>query len=135
MGNNQGDRRPFTRELGQRMAAAREELGLDQAEVAARLDINENTYGAWERGYRLLPLYEFIRVCQVLHKPPHWFLAQAHPDAETDDERTLLSVFRSIRSRVLRRQIVDLALEFSRLEAMTTSDSPSTAQEPPVSTR
>jgi transcriptional regulator with XRE-family HTH domain len=38
-------RTPF----GQRVHAAREALGLSQAEVAAKLGVNQASYGAWER--------------------------------------------------------------------------------------
>src|SRR5271157_344152 len=41
-------KRPRT-PFGQRVYEAREALGLSQAEVAARLGINQASYGAWER--------------------------------------------------------------------------------------
>jgi len=41
-------KRPRT-PFGQRVHAAREALGLSQAEVAAQLGINQASYGAWER--------------------------------------------------------------------------------------
>lgn len=41
-------KRPRT-PFGQRVYEAREALGLSQAEVAARLSINQASYGAWER--------------------------------------------------------------------------------------
>ena len=57
-----------------RMRARREELGLTQAEVGARLGINANTYHLWETGERVRSFPRVVAVCDVLDMSPNELL-------------------------------------------------------------
>ena len=113
----------YVRRLGQRIAEARERLGFDQADVADQLDVNVSTYGSWERGYRLIPLTDFVRLCRVLHQTPAALLGMEPSDAPgpDEDERILVDVLHSIRSARLRRRVIDFALEFERVDRLVSS--------------
>jgi transcriptional regulator with XRE-family HTH domain len=116
----------YMRRLGERIAQAREALGLDQADVAAQLGVNVNTYGSWERAYRLIPLTDFVRLCRALHQRPAQLLGMDKPaEPHEEEERTLLDIYRSIRSGRLRRRVIDFALEFEQVDKLFASGSAS----------
>jgi len=58
------------------LIAAREEAGLTQAEVSARLRRPQSFVAKYEGGERRLDIVEFVRVCAALGIDPHAILAE-----------------------------------------------------------
>jgi tRNA (cmo5U34)-methyltransferase len=82
-------------EIGKRLAAARERLGLSQAEVSRRAKVPANAYNQWERGRRLVNVFDAIRLAGVLGVTLDWIYrgdgasaAPAAPPAEDWSEET-----------------------------------------------
>ncbi|HJB99735.1 MAG TPA: helix-turn-helix domain-containing protein [Candidatus Flavonifractor merdavium] len=62
------------RQLGQRIAARRKALGLRQAQVCERCDINNNYLSNIERGKSIPSLEVLMRVCEALEVTPDYLL-------------------------------------------------------------
>lgn len=62
------------RQLGQRIAARRKALGLRQAQVCERCDINNNYLPNIERGKSIPSLEVLMRVCEALEVTPDYLL-------------------------------------------------------------
>lgn len=65
--------------IGQRARAARERLGLLQAEVAERLDISVEVYGRFERGLVTPRIKTLLKLCRVLALRPNDLLLPDEP--------------------------------------------------------
>ena len=61
-------------QLGQRIAARRKALGLRQAQVCERCDINNNYLSNIERGKSIPSLEVLMRVCEALEVTPDYLL-------------------------------------------------------------
>jgi transcriptional regulator with XRE-family HTH domain len=70
-------RTPF----GQRVHAAREALGLSQAEVATKLGINQASYGAWEREPVALRPDQVEQLAKILNVSVEHLFGTATPKA------------------------------------------------------
>jgi transcriptional regulator with XRE-family HTH domain len=71
------------REIGRRIQQAREESGLTQEELAARLGCTQSALSNYELGKRRLYLSLLNEIAQVLGKPLDYFLES--PVEEHDD--------------------------------------------------
>ena len=66
---------------GQKIQAAREEAGLSQEQLAARMqllgiEIGQNAISRIERGLRVVPDYELKYFAAAFHRPVAWFLEE-----------------------------------------------------------
>lgn len=71
--------RPTTRgrtEFGKRLLAAREDLGLSQAEVAGQVGITQSRYADWERHPVGLRPEQVLKLCDVLKVPVEYLYGQ-----------------------------------------------------------
>lgn len=62
-------------ELRQRLRAAREEAGITQNDLAAKLDKPQSFVSKYETGERRLDVIEFVDVCQALEVDAAGFLS------------------------------------------------------------
>lgn len=60
--------------LGERLRIAREEAGLTQKELAARLGLTQATISRFETGERGIEVAELIVLARLYAKNPAWFL-------------------------------------------------------------
>lgn len=70
------------REIGRKIQKAREEAGLSQEELAARLGCTQAALSNYELGKRRLYLSQLERISQVLGKPITYFLEAGEPDTQ-----------------------------------------------------
>src|SRR6059036_2960460 len=70
--------------VGQRIAKAREFLGLTQAVVAEKLGLARTTQVAIEQGRRPVSVAELYRYAEILSRPLDYFLGLGMWQAETD---------------------------------------------------
>ncbi|MBC7106324.1 MAG: helix-turn-helix transcriptional regulator [Firmicutes bacterium] len=62
------------KEIGRKIQRAREEAGLSQEELAARLGCSQSTLSNYELGKRRLYLAQLEAIGRALGKPIHYFL-------------------------------------------------------------
>lgn len=60
----------------QKLISARNEAGLTQREVSARMGRAHSFLSKCETGERSLEVFELIQLAQIYDKPPQYFLAQ-----------------------------------------------------------
>jgi transcriptional regulator with XRE-family HTH domain len=111
----------YAKQVGRRIKAARQSLDLQQAEVAALVGVPTDTFGSWERGYRLVTTDTLPALCAALHRPVTFFLGLPDPQELSENERTLVEVFRCIRSSVLQTQAIDAVRSLCRLDTQLAS--------------
>ena len=75
-------------ELRQRLRAAREEAGITQQDLAARLDKPQSFVSKYETGERRLDVIEFVDVCQALEVDAAGFLSGLSGLAEGGGRRS-----------------------------------------------
>lgn len=97
-------------EIGVRARAARERLGLNQAEVAERIGISNEVYGRFERGLVTPRIATFLRMCDVLRVEPNDLLlssqrAQVRNDGIAPKLRRLVALLESADSTTISRLI------------------------------
>jgi transcriptional regulator with XRE-family HTH domain len=61
----------------EKLISAREEAGLTQREVSARMGRAHSFLSKCETGERSIEVFELIQLAQIYQKPPQFFL---HPD-------------------------------------------------------
>lgn len=71
------------RNIGMRIQQAREELGLTQEEMAARLGCTQSALSNYELGKRRLYLASLEQIASILGKPLSYFI---EPPASPDDD-------------------------------------------------
>ena len=101
-------------EIGARLRAAREYLGLSQELVAQHLNVPRPAVSAMERGQRKVSSIELKQLARLYGKPLEYFLGEvADPVLESDEISSAL--FRATRqlSETDRRQVLQFA-EFLR---------------------
>jgi transcriptional regulator with XRE-family HTH domain len=101
-------------EIGARLKAARDYLGLSQELVAQRLDVPRPAVSAMERGQRKVSSVELKQFARLYGKPLGYFLGEDDdPVLESDEVSSAL--FRATRqlSETDRRQVLQFA-EFLR---------------------
>jgi transcriptional regulator with XRE-family HTH domain len=62
----------FNREVGRRLAWAREAIGVSQSECARRLDSNQASWSKYEAGTRLPPPYIMAGFCDLYGVSLDW---------------------------------------------------------------
>jgi transcriptional regulator with XRE-family HTH domain len=74
-----------SREIGERIKQAREEIGLTQLELAARLKCTQSALSNYELGKRKLNLTLLIEVAQILNKPIDFFTESTAEDKSDEN--------------------------------------------------
>lgn len=64
------------------LVAAREKVGLTQAEVSAKLGRPQSFVAKYEGGERRLDVIEFVQVCTALRIDPHAILSEVQARAD-----------------------------------------------------
>jgi len=105
----------FAKRVGRRMRIAREAMGLQQGDVASAMRAKEDTYGSWERGYRLITTDRIPDLCRVLRRPPQYFLGLPDSQELGDDERFLLELFRSIAHPAVKTQATRIVRDLANV--------------------
>jgi len=62
------------KEIGYQIQMAREEIGLNQKDLADRLGLSQSTLSNYEKGKRRIYLAQLQRIAQELGKPTDYFL-------------------------------------------------------------
>lgn len=65
------------------LVAAREKVGLTQAEVSAKLGRPQSFVAKYEGGERRLDVIEFVQVCTALRINPHVILSEVQARADS----------------------------------------------------
>lgn len=73
----------------ERLAQAREAIGLNQAELGAAVGAAQSTVATWERGKNEPDLAMIQRIAKVVHRPPEWLAFNVN--AEFGDTLALIS--------------------------------------------
>lgn len=81
-------------QLGERLRAAREYLGLSQGEVAEHVSLSRPAISNIEAGRRKVSTLELARLAQLYRRPYEYFLGEA-PEIPEDD--TTGALFRTAR--------------------------------------
>jgi transcriptional regulator with XRE-family HTH domain len=63
-------------EFGERLAAARQQLGLSQAQVAEKLGVTQQSYAGWERRETALKPEHLIRLAEILNVTVDYLLGK-----------------------------------------------------------
>lgn len=79
------------REIGLRIQRAREELGLTQEELAARMGCTQSALSNYELGKRRLYLNLLNEIAQILNKPLDYFLDSPAKEEKEDNVAALLA--------------------------------------------
>ena len=98
--------------MGPRIALAREDLGLTQAELAGELGLDRTAIAKVESGKRKISATELVRLAAVLDRPIDWFVVESPPAvvSRREDPPT------GGRSGLLDRRIERLARDVEFLE-------------------
>ena len=68
-----------TAQIGRRIAAAREGLGLTQAELARAIGVDRTAIAKIETGRRKVSASELVRMATALDRPIDWFIVESPP--------------------------------------------------------
>lgn len=118
--------RPDERQIGLRIAAARRETGLTQAEFARLVGVTSRSVQAYEAG-KIVPWRHLDRLEEITHRPRSWFLRgseQVEPTpAATELEERLVQLVGQVASEAERlfEATARLAELLERREAATLS--------------
>ena len=82
--------------VGERLQEGRQKRDLTQGEVATALNVAEDTYGSYERGYRMMPLTVLRKVPAVLGVSVAWLLGLPEVGDVAADEWGLLYDYRTV---------------------------------------
>ncbi|MGB9803636.1 helix-turn-helix domain-containing protein [Desulfofundulus sp.] len=104
--------------IGRRIQMAREEAGLSQEQLAAKIGCSQSALSNYEQGKRRLYLAQLEKIAEVLHKPIDYFLQPveekdagrntAYTDVDTDIQ-AVLDALRKL-SPASRKLVVDFIL-------------------------
>ena len=75
----------FRREVGQRLKARREFLGISRADMGESLGLTEEVYGQYETGHSEMVTSKLIKAAEVLDVPVAYFFDEVG-DAELEDK-------------------------------------------------
>lgn len=78
------------KQFGYRLRTARENLGMTQEDLAARLGKNQNSISAYENGTRAIRITDLPELAEVLSVPVAYFFGDDYP---VDEATVLLSEF------------------------------------------
>lgn len=80
--------------LGKRIKKVREDAGLSQEELGAKLGVTQPAYGRYELGIREMSIDQLFQLSRVLGRSVEWFLGL---DTDlTDDEDELLTLYQDL---------------------------------------
>lgn len=68
--------------IGRRLQLAREEAGLSQEQLAARIGCSQSTLSNYEKGRRRLYLAQLENIAEVLNKPIEYFMQPLAVESE-----------------------------------------------------
>lgn len=105
---------PIYKELGYRLRAARETVGLTQEEMAQRLGLTLAAYNRYEQAQRRMPVAELRRAAEILGRPPSYFLGEP---ASPDDVALWQYASLPEHDKAFVRQMVGLLSERNKREA------------------
>ena len=74
---------PPRKAVGERLRQAREALGMSQADVCRRAGVTANAYNQWEKGRRLINLFDAMKLADALNFTLDWLYRGEH------EERTM----------------------------------------------
>lgn len=77
--------------FGQKLKEAREKNKISRAQMAKKLNMTPQAYGAYELGKREPPVSKLIDICEFLHISPHDLLGY-ETDTTDELEQTLLDI-------------------------------------------
>ncbi len=101
-------------EFGRRLAAARKEAGLTQAEVAERLGTVQSTYSGYELGTRKVTGELIAALSDILDVSPDYLVKGTKKNKPTGNEsdELILDIFHQLTPQN-REKLLDLAKMFS----------------------
>lgn len=85
------------REVGRKIAEARDDRGMTQADLAVALSNGRSTVAQWETGQRRVSLNDLMRIGQVVGKPLQYFVGI---DFEGADEVHTVGLLREAKRRL-----------------------------------
>lgn len=93
-------------DIGLRIKECREELGISQAELARILNINRANVGMWESFKNRPKLEDVVKLSEIFNVSTDYLLdvekndfkKQMHLIAQTDEEKELLTIFKTLSS-------------------------------------
>lgn len=87
-----------------KVVRAREDAGLSRKEVAKALNLEEQSYGHYERGRFAFTVEQLLILSRVLRRPLTWLVGL--PTELTEEEERLVHLWRTVENPVIRRLIV-----------------------------
>ncbi|GEM_PF-208510 len=93
--------------IGRQIQRAREEAGLSQGELAARIGCTQSALSNYELGKRKLSLINLVQIARALNKPLRYFTG---PTGETEQEEQGIHLLED-------RRLRDILLEAAELPA------------------
>lgn len=106
------------RRLGQRVRVRRLEIGMSQERLAELLGVTFQQVQKYEKGVNRIAASRLVAIADALERPPASFFEGLGPDKTaspleaallTPEGRQLITVFASIQSASVRRQVLQLA--------------------------
>lgn len=73
---SEAGQKSIARSVGERIAACRKAVRMDQKELARRLGVKPSTMNRWETGYTPISVYDLVRAAQALRMPTSRLLAE-----------------------------------------------------------
>ncbi len=109
----------FTREVGQRVRAAREshEPRMTQDELGEKLGLSRVAYGHYERGATPFNILQLYRIANILGLPLESLLGVQGPTRQ--DESALLAAYRRLDGSVHQARVLATVLDLCRIWAET----------------
>ncbi len=100
----------LARLIGIRLRNAREKLGLTLEDVGESIGLSTTGYGHYERGKRLPPVDQLVKLTRVLDTSINYLLdLPADTDNLSEEEEVLLRYFRAIRDPMIRDALLQMA--------------------------
>ncbi len=90
------------KQIGKRIRAARERLGLTQEDVAQALGLTPEGFGAFERGDRRIGIEYLLKLVEILQQPVNYFLNTPPPNDLSADERDFVLRLRLVDNQGIR---------------------------------
>lgn len=99
----------LARIIGARLRNAREDMGLTHQEVADRIGLTAAGYGHYERGNRLPPIDQLVKLTTVLGRSINYFLDLPSDKCDLSaDEEQLVRDFRAVNEPQIRQMILEM---------------------------
>lgn len=89
------------RQIGLRIAARRKSMGLRQAQVCERCDINNNYLSNIERGRSIPSLEVLVRICEALEVTPDYLLLGTWRREDWDESQLVAQRLQGMTQRQL----------------------------------